>query len=226
MPFNLKRKPRMLYELLPLMYIGAGAGVTYLLQNSLGIFSGLLLIAAGFIVGWTRRRYRRDARQNSEISAALTSEIRAAQATRGLEPLKWSSDLESGYPRIDTQHRKLFDHCNALLEVIQEDRPKLDIELQVADLIRAIERHFLVEAAFLNRVGHPRFSAHREEHKQLLASCNEIADRFHVGKAREGEIYQHIAYKIIASHVDQEKNQYARFRNPGTYLHPASITSG
>lgn len=208
MLFNLKRKSRMLYELLPFMYMGAGAVVIYLSQNTLGVFSGLLLIAAGFIVVWTRRSYRRAARQNSEIRAALTSEIRAAQAARGLEPLKWSSDLEYGHPRIDTLHRKLYNQCNALLEAIHNDRPKLDIELHIADLTKEIARHFLVEAAFLNRVGHPGLAAHQEEHKRLLASCNEIADRFHAGEAQEGETFKHLAYTIVASHVDQGKYQF------------------
>jgi len=225
MLFNLKRKPRLLYELLPFMYMGVGAVVMYLFQNTMAVFSGLLLIAAGFLVGWTRRRYRQAARQNSVISAALASEIRAARAAGGLEPLKWSSDLESGSPRIDSQHRKLFDHCNALLEAIQEDRPKLDIELQLADLIREIERHFLVEEAFLNRIGHPRFAAFRAEHKKLLASCHEMADRFQAGEAREGEIFKHIAYDTIASHIEQEKTQFRIGDVQGRVLRPATVSS-
>lgn len=66
--------PKELYEPLPYVYVGVGVATMYGLETLLGKTSGVMLVAAGIIIGYQRYTYRRQLRIRQEREAWLKAE--------------------------------------------------------------------------------------------------------------------------------------------------------
>ncbi len=55
--------PKMLYELLPFIYLSLGVGSGVVINSTIVIIASILLIAAGILVLIMRIRYRREIRR-------------------------------------------------------------------------------------------------------------------------------------------------------------------
>lgn len=201
--------PHSLYELLPYLYVGVGVLVVAMLPNVFGIFSGLLLLATGVWVWWARRTYR-SAWHPPEAPLARNATALALSRDTGLVRMAWSADYECGHAMIDTQHRKLFEICNTLLNTILDEKPKLDVELLLEDLIKDVSIHFHAEERLLAEANHPRTREHQAVHRDLLARCEELASRYRRDEIKGGALFKFVAHDILAEHILTEDFKFPR----------------
>lgn len=194
------RYPAWLYESFPYLYVGVGLLVIVALGNGIAVYSGLMLVFAGLLVGWLRYSYRRRIRR-AGVRRAPTA------AVAGLAPLAWSREYECGIPYLDAQHRSLFESANGVLAAIADDQGKLDVELMFDDLVAQLERHFHAEEALWRQKLRPGCHEHAETHRQLLARAKLLSDNYHDGAATAGELYVFVADKVIAQHIRDNDRQ-------------------
>ncbi len=85
--------PKELYEPLPFVYLGAGLATTIGLETLLGRISGIMLVAAGIIIGYQRYSYRRQLR----IRQAREAWLKAEADRRKREKQAWLRDQAQQY---------------------------------------------------------------------------------------------------------------------------------
>lgn len=192
-----------IYESLPYLYICAGVLVVVSLPNVFGIFSGLLLLSAGVWVWWARRTYR------SALHLHNASPIREGGAPNyrhetGLVQLVWNSDFERGHVIIDTQHRKLIEVGNALLNAILDEKPKLDVEMLFDELVKDVTNHFSTEENLLAQANYPLTLEHQEVHRKLLARCKDMGERYHKDELKVSVLYKFVAHDVVLEHIVKE----------------------
>lgn len=196
-------KPEWLYELLPWLYIVVGLLTMLLLRNLMSVFSGLMLISAGFNVWLMRRRNRKSP------SADLAKPSRSASSqpgASGVMQLIWRSSYECGDPLIDQQHQELFELGNELVNALLNGDPKIEVELRIDAFVEHIVDHFKTEEALMVKAGDPVEAAHLHVHHQLLARAKELNRRFHKasGDRVVRDLVSFISYDVVAQHLIQE----------------------
>jgi hemerythrin-like metal-binding protein len=194
--------PHRLYEALPFLYLGGGILVARGLANAWGIVSGLILLTTGVLVGWKRWQYRRG-RSQAHIPKppAAKAAARAGRPEPVAPQLVWNTDYECGHAAIDSQHRRLFELGNALLDAIFEQRSKLDVELLLGELVDGITDHFCFEEGLLAGSHHPLSPGHQETHRTLLARCKEMSEQFHQGHLKAGGLIEFVLLDVVEQHI-------------------------
>jgi len=204
-----KHIPHSLYESLPYLYVGVGILVVTMLPNVLGIFSGLLLLSTGIWIWWARRTYRQAWHQPKASLARNAAELTLSRDS-GLVRLVWSAEYECGHVTIDMQHRKLFEISNTLLNTILDEKPKLDVEFLLEDLLRDMSLHFSSEERLLAETNHPHAREHQEAHRELLARCKEMADRYRRDELKAGALFKFVAHDVLSQHILTEDFKFPR----------------
>lgn len=196
-----KPLPEWLYQPLPFIYMAGGGLVGFALPNLLGWISAAMLVSAGMVVWTLRVRYRRAMRALAARGHHRGHEPDERHRPAGLVTLVWHADYECGHPLIDAQHRRLFEYGNELLNAILVNQSKLDVELQLDEMIAHVEAHFCEEEALMARGQLPASDAHRQAHHRLLEQARLLSARYHRGEVGVGEIFAFIANDVITQHI-------------------------
>lgn len=115
--------------------------------------------------------------------------------------LVWRTVYACGNPVIDAQHRQLFDHANALLTAVSLEHPVQEINRCIATLIEEVVQHFRDEEIILTAANFSAIDQHILLHRQLTAKAVALAVRFHSGALEFTELYQFLAYEVVAQHM-------------------------
>ncbi len=84
----------------------------------------------------------------------------------------WSSELETGFPKIDTQHRELVDHFNTLIKACREAKGREKIPELLDFLDNYVRFHFGEEEEMMRAKRYPEKDQHLEQHRIFL---NDVA---------------------------------------------------
>jgi hemerythrin-like metal-binding protein len=191
-----------LYDLIPLFYVGVGLLTLSALRSGLAIVSGLALLSAGGLAWWVRSRFR------GAFPSMAGRKVGDGDRPGEFAQISWQKSYETGYPRIDTQHRRLFILGNALINAVAAKLPHSDLEWLIDELIDYITRHFCAEESALTAINHPNFSEHQKLHRALLARAQQMHDRFHGSATISGEFLTFITRDIIVDHISKEAIEF------------------
>ena len=137
-----KKRSDRFYEVLPVLYIGAGLLAMLVLQNMMALTSGLLLIAVGAIEMMRRRRAGRDREAQESRHASRLASDREGPQTQALMQIAWRKSFECGHPEIDAQHRRLFEIGDTVINAVVKNKPRDHIEFLLDELTEHIQAHF------------------------------------------------------------------------------------
>lgn len=116
--------------------------------------------------------------------------------------LVWQEAYECGEPTIDSQHYKLFELANHLIEGFLASNDSFErIAPAYECLVEHIAQHFSTEETILSRSGYSRLDAHRRAHAGLLAHAGRLRDAVATGDARLGALIEFIADDVVARHL-------------------------
>ncbi|HVZ01021.1 MAG TPA: hemerythrin domain-containing protein [Dongiaceae bacterium] len=88
--------------------------------------------------------------------------------------IQWAEILETGYPEIDTDHRRLVDECNGLTRLVSGRGSWNDVVEASGALARNFIEHFRTEEQVLDRTEFPRAQAHKMQHRQFEEQLNRL----------------------------------------------------
>jgi hemerythrin-like metal-binding protein len=197
MPFR-SHKPEWFYEILPWLYIGAGALSILVLRNGLAVFGGLALMATGGLVWAMRRHYRRE---SAEVAVEAQDVTQSQAQDFGYGTLMWRSAYECGDKVIDDQHRELFELANKLIDALMEGNPRAEVETQLDNFVAHIIEHFDTEEVLMNQSEHPITMSHLDVHHKLLDRATELNAKYHHGDRVVRDLVQFIAHDVVAQHI-------------------------
>ena len=159
-------------------------------------------------------RAKHGGRNRVEVDALGDADEDAAERLdAGFVRLVWRSNYECGNTLIDQQHRGLFEKGNSLLAAAVNGYAKEDVRPLIDDLIASNIAHFQAEEAVMAMAGFPDAAGHAESHQQLIAHALELARLHAVGELGPGELFQFMAYEVIAGHILREDRKYFPYLN-------------
>jgi len=88
--------------------------------------------------------------------------------------IQWPEVLETGYPEIDGDHRRLVAECNGLTRLAGEHGLWRDVVRASQALAQDFSAHFRAEEELLERTEFPRADAHKAQHHRLEEQLNEL----------------------------------------------------
>jgi hemerythrin-like metal-binding protein len=83
--------------------------------------------------------------------------------------IKWSSELELGYPEIDIHHRVFLKTINKFLQELDGgiDDLKENLENLLYFLTDYVETHFAEEEAIQKKINYSAYAEHKQTHQKL-----------------------------------------------------------
>ena len=115
--------------------------------------------------------------------------------------LAWHPSYECGNALIDEQHRALFFEANNLITAVLTERPAEELDESIDLVLRNVIRHFQDEEAILAEAGFSGAAAHASIHRQLIDRATTLAGRFHARTLGVGDLFQFLAYDVVARHI-------------------------
>jgi hemerythrin len=83
--------------------------------------------------------------------------------------IEWTDDLSIGVPRIDLQHKELFDRVNALLDAMKMGKGKTEVEQTLTFLGDYVVSHFGAEEELMREHNYPAQATHKAQHTRFVA---------------------------------------------------------
>ncbi len=115
--------------------------------------------------------------------------------------LVWHRAYCCGHSVIDTQHERLFQLSNGLLDAVLLNGPGESVAGLVSGLLAEVSRHFQDEEGILAARGFPGLRDHAAKHVELLAKAGEQERAFRAGTLALGSLFQFLAQDVVALHM-------------------------
>jgi hemerythrin-like metal-binding protein len=86
----------------------------------------------------------------------------------------WDSSYSVNVARCDQDHKELFALTNELYEAMRVGKGSQIVEHIVEELKEYTKSHFAAEEALMAKANYPALSTHREEHRKLIESVDQL----------------------------------------------------
>ena len=96
--------------------------------------------------------------------------------------ITWSSSLEVGVSRIDTEHHKLVEMLNQLSDAMHDGHGKEILGKLLGDLVQYTVNHFSMEEQLMKTHKYPLETDHKKEHDDLKTTVSELQEKMKAGK--------------------------------------------
>lgn len=133
-------------------------------------------------------------RVSEDIDPAHTSFIK----------LIWKKEFESGDPRIDEQHKALFQYANQIkdMSLLGKDIEK---ETQMFEkIIQHVLVHFRAEEDILREFNYPDLEEHQKIHEGLVEEIARVRKAFGEGTLGVADVFTFLTDVVIAEHLFHE----------------------
>lgn len=90
----------------------------------------------------------------------------------------FTKDMETGIPKIDEQHRELYERINAVLQAGVSAVTKAETERTLSFLNDYVIRHFNDEENLQRESGYPDAEPHKALHKSFVATIDRLRQDF------------------------------------------------
>ena len=124
-----------------------------------------------------------------------------------MQRVEWKQEFEIGINVIDTQHKRIVDYINQLVDF--DGHASHD---QIAELINALidytYSHFAFEEALMEEAGYEFLSVHQRTHEAFTEHVGELHQRFNEGEDVSKEIGVLLQTWLI-NHIQDDDQSYA-----------------
>lgn len=104
------------------------------------------------------------------IKGPAITRVQLRRSKLPARPPQWSSDIETGLPDIDRQHRHLFE----IAATFHGEGDQIRVMKTLAMLVDYANTHLRDEEAMLTAIGYAGLDAHREKHREFRAMLRQL----------------------------------------------------
>lgn len=126
----------------------------------------------------------------------------------GFVRLLWNDMAESGHPRLDEEHKALFDQANLLLSAIVDGQTKAECRVLLDRAMEIIAGHFRDEIELIATTPFPDIDHHRRCHQALLGKVVKMSERFDHDELSISELFGFLAHDVIVQHIMGEDRKF------------------
>ena len=101
--------------------------------------------------------------------------------------LWWSESLKTGNPKVDTQHKKIFELGTGVLD-LSPDSSKETVQKTFQELIDYTKKHFTEEEKMMADNGYSSLREHQSLHREFIGKLHNILRDFQATGQREENI--------------------------------------
>ncbi|MBX9634752.1 MAG: bacteriohemerythrin, partial [Magnetospirillum sp.] len=167
----------------------------------------VFLVPAGMLAGIPSVRWKLFETSGKRMTSIFEGEH------MGRVVLQWHEEYRVDVLRLDTQHRRLFEQANAILDAVDCGRELSEV-LSLMDAIAEYARyHFGEEEALMVRYAYPEAEAHRSRHARLMDLLAET--RLHIQEKGSIESASMLAFlkEWLVNHICTDDRRYTKFLN-------------
>jgi hemerythrin len=137
----------------------------------------------------------------------------------------WRAEYETGFSKVDQQHRHLFEIVNRLHEAMSVGHGREIIQEVLDEMIHYTVEHFATEETLMQEQDYPLYTPHKQVHDQLTSEVKEIAEKFASGENLVTVELSHFLTQWLIHHIKGEDLKMIRFfRNQKVVSPPVSPT--
>lgn len=118
-----------------------------------------------------------------------------------MKEIVWGDVLSVGVDEIDDDHRKLINTFNVLNHAVMDGESRDYLAAVLEELINCTIWHFSHEERLMLKYAYDQMEAHKEEHRELIKSAEELRQEILEGK--EGVTEKHIEFleRWLTEHI-------------------------
>lgn len=90
----------------------------------------------------------------------------------------WTPELETGFTKIDSQHRELIDRFNTLIESCKVVKGRESLPELLDFMENYVRFHFGEEEAMMRAYSYPEMESHLEQHRIYMADVDNMKKQF------------------------------------------------
>jgi hemerythrin len=120
--------------------------------------------------------------------------------------IQWTSDLDTGIPVIDKQHRRLVDYINQL-DHARAHHSRDEVSDVLDQLVDYTLSHFAFEESLMEDAGYPFLNAHKRVHSLFVKRVADYQQRFKVGEDIGAELQVSLTTWLL-NHIKNDDNDY------------------
>ncbi len=113
--------------------------------------------------------------------------------------LEWKPEYSVGVPRIDTQHRKLFEYFNELEQAMRQGKGRDVLGRVLRNLVAYTGEHFATEEDLMRRTTFPELAQHKAAHDAFVEQALSFQRRYEAGEVG-------LTVELISSLTDWVRN--------------------
>ena len=125
----------------------------------------------------------------------------------------WDSSLESGYEKVDNQHKQLVSALNALIEASQTGKGDKAV-LETLDFLTGYAiKHFADEEQLQKDFNYPDYVSHKRIHDGFKVTVKELVDRV-MSEGPSEELVGEVSNKVgawLLNHIKGDDFRMAAF---------------
>jgi diguanylate cyclase (GGDEF)-like protein/hemerythrin-like metal-binding protein len=123
--------------------------------------------------------------------------------------LNWHESYACGDDIIDSDHRKLFELANVLIEsaFAREEFPH-QFEADLEQLLAHIVQHFANEEMVLALHHYEDLEAHKSAHRQLIKNALQLRDMVYKGGVTTGELLIFLVDEVVSHHMLKKDREF------------------
>jgi len=125
--------------------------------------------------------------------------------------IQWTSELETGHPVIDGQHKRLISLVSELYSSIENHRSSHIVERTLDEVIAYAASHFDTEERLMKKAGYPGLDAHRLIHEDLNQKVKLIVRSFKSGSISLSETLPKFLNDWVQNHILHDDLAFAAF---------------
>ena len=126
---------------------------------------------------------------------------------------QWDSSLETGYEKVDNQHKQLIETLNSIIAASREGKGKDEIFKTLDFLTGYTIMHFFDEEKLMTKYDYPDFLVHKRYHDEFKGTVTSLTQRL-IDEGPSEEMVQIVTTAIgewLLNHIKGDDFRMAAF---------------
>jgi hemerythrin-like metal-binding protein len=126
----------------------------------------------------------------------------------------WTKQLSIGIDDIDSQHNRLFEIMEQVIEILRKGSNDLQVMKTISALMGYTVEHFTLEEYIMESAGYPEVKKHMDLHKNFSNQLVQIKTNFQEKNSTAEQLEKDIHILLVdwfRTHIRESDGHYAAF---------------
>ena len=125
--------------------------------------------------------------------------------------IQWNAGFEVGYGLIDSQHRRLVEILNVVMDGLKKPTGDTATQTALKGLVDYTRTHFSAEDKLMVEHNYPDIAVHRKQHSDLIAKVDALLEDVKAGKQLVGPKTVMFLQNWLVDHILKTDKKLATF---------------